>query len=115
MFYGDFYYPGFFCIVHAGTLRINRTFRTAQPAVAFVVLVIIITGVVFDVIGIAVTAADETPFNSMASKKIRARQSLAAAERPQVSSFCNDVVGDICGVVSGVAGTSIVWGIRLKQ
>lgn len=85
---------------------------TAQPAVAFiVVLVIIITGVVFDVIGIAVTAADETPFNSMASKKIRgARQSLKLLRNaPRVSSFCNDVVGDICGVVSGVAGTSIVY------
>lgn len=84
----------------------------AQPAFSFVVvLVIIFTGVVFDVIGIAVTAADETPFHSMASKKIRgARQSLILIRNaPRVSSFCNDVVGDICGVVSGVAGTSIVY------
>lgn len=84
----------------------------AQPAFSFiVVLVIIIAGVVFDVIGIAVTAADETPFHSMASKKIRgARQSLILIRNaPRVSSFCNDVIGDICGVVSGVAGTSIVY------
>lgn len=85
---------------------------TAQPALSFVVvLVIIVTGVVFDVIGIAVTAADETPFHSMASKKMRgARQSLILLRNaPRVSSFCNDVIGDICGVVSGVAGTSIVY------
>jgi len=84
----------------------------ARPAFSFiVVLVIIIAGVVFDVIGIAVTAADETPFHSMASKKIRgARQSLILIRNaPRVSSFCNDVIGDICGVVSGVAGTSIVY------
>lgn len=86
--------------------------KAAQPALSFiVVLVIIIIGVVFDVIGIAVTAADETPFHAMASKKIKgARQSLKLLRNaPKVSSFCNDVVGDICGVVSGVAGTSIVY------
>lgn len=84
----------------------------ARPAFSFiVVLVIISTGVVFDVIGIAVTAADETPFHSMASKKIKgAKQSLILIRNaPRVSSFCNDVIGDICGVVSGVAGTSIVY------
>ena len=85
---------------------------SARPVFAFiVVLVIIAAGVVFDVIGIAVTAAEETPFHSMASKKIRgARQSLILLRNaPKVSSFCNDVVGDICGVVSGVAATSIVY------
>jgi len=85
---------------------------SAQPVFAFiVVLVIIVAGVVFDVIGIAVTAADETPFHSMASKKIKgARQSLVLLRNaPRVSSFCNDVIGDICSVVSGVAATSIVY------
>lgn len=87
-------------------------FRTVRPIFAFlVVLLIIFAGVVFDVIGIAVTAADETPFHSMASKKMRgAKQALALLRNaPRVSSFCNDVVGDICGVVSGVAGTSIIY------
>lgn len=84
----------------------------AEPALAFVVVLVIITaGVVFDVIGVAVTAADETPFHSMASKKIRgAKQSLMLLRNaPRVSSFCNDVIGDICGVVSGAAATSIVY------
>lgn len=85
---------------------------SAEPAVAFiVVLVIIAAGVLFDVIGVAVTAADETPFHSMASKKIRgAKQALMLLRNAsRVSSFCNDVIGDICGVVSGVAATSMVY------
>ena len=59
----------------------------------------------------AVTAADETPFHSMASKRLKgARQSINLLRNaPRVSSFCNDVVGDICSVVSGAAGTAIVY------
>ena len=87
-------------------------FKTAQPVVSFiVVMAIILIGVLFDVVGIAVATADEIPFHSMASKKMRgAKESLMLLRNAsRVSSFCNDVIGDICGVVSGVAGTSIVY------
>jgi hypothetical protein len=87
-------------------------FKSISPPFAFlVVLGIILIGVIFDVIGMAVTAADETPFHSMASKKLKgARQSINLLRNaPRVSSFCNDVVGDICSVVSGAAGTAIVY------
>lgn len=87
-------------------------FKAAHPAFAFVVvLLIIMIGVFFDAVGVAVTAAEETPFHSMASKKIRgAKQSLVLLRNAdRVSSFCNDVVGDICSVVSGSAGAAIVY------
>ena len=79
-------------------------------AVAFVILfAIIMVGIVFDIIGVAVTSADEKPFHSMAARKVPgAREAinlLRNAER--VSSICNDVVGDICGVVSGAASATI--------
>lgn len=78
--------------------------------VAFVILLIIVLlGIVFDVIGVAVTSADEKPFHSMAARKVPGAQEairlLRNAER--VSSICNDVVGDICGVVSGSASATI--------
>lgn len=87
-------------------------FKSIIPSFAFLVVSgIILVGIVFDVIGISVTAADETPFHSMASKKLKgAKQSiLLLRNAPKVSSFCNDVVGDICSVVSGAAGTAIVY------
>lgn len=34
---------------------------------------------------------------------------------PKVSSFCNDVVGDICSVVSGAAGTAIVYKLFINS
>lgn len=78
--------------------------------VAFLILfVIILVGIIFDIIGMAVASADEKPFHSMASRKVpgaqEAIQLLRNAER--VSSICNDVVGDICGVVSGGASATI--------
>lgn len=79
-------------------------------AVAFVILLtIVLIGVIFDVIGMAVASADEKPFHSMASRKVPGAQEaislLRNAER--VSSICNDVVGDICGVVAGSASATV--------
>ena len=78
--------------------------------VAFLILMaIILIGIIFDVIGVAVASADEKPFHSMASRKVPGAQDaiklLRNAER--VSSICNDVVGDICGVISGSASATI--------
>ena len=79
-------------------------------AVAFLILLaIVLLGIIFDIVGVAVTSADEKPFHSMAARKVpgsvEAIRLLRSAER--VSSICNDVVGDICGVVSGSASATI--------
>ncbi len=78
--------------------------------VAFLILLaIVLLGILFDIIGMAVATADEKPFHSMAARKVPGAQEaislLRNAER--VSSICNDVVGDICGVVSGSAAATI--------
>lgn len=77
---------------------------------AFIVLLLIVLlGILFDIIGVAVMSAEEKPFHSMAAKKVpgaaEALKLLRNADK--VSSFCNDVVGDICGVVSGSASAVI--------
>lgn len=88
----------------------NELLSAGGIALSFVVLLaIILLGIIFDIIGVAVTAAGERPFHAMAAKKIpeatTALRLLRRAER--VSSFCNDVVGDICGVISGSAASVI--------
>ena len=78
--------------------------------VAFVILlVIIMVGILFDIIGVAVTSADEKPFHSMAARKVPgALESIRLLRNAEkVGSICNDVVGDICGVVSGSASATI--------
>lgn len=76
-----------------------------------VVLVFIFLGILFDMIGIAVTVSDIKTFNSMASKQVRGANIAVSfiKNSEKVSSFCNDVIGDICGVVSGGAGISISY------
>ena len=72
-------------------------------------IVLVMIGIITDVIGTAVTSADEQPFIAMASKRIlgakQALQLIRKAER--VSSILNDVVGDIVGIISGSAGSVI--------
>ncbi|SDY48585.1 hypothetical protein SAMN05660462_00179 [Proteiniborus ethanoligenes] len=78
---------------------------------AFICLIfVIIFGVFFDIIGIAVTASDEKTFHSMAANKIKeAKYAVKLVKNAgRVSNFCNDVIGDISGIVSGAAGTIIV-------
>ena len=71
---------------------------------------------VFDIVGMAVATADEKPFHSMAARKVSGAQEsiklLRNAER--VSSICDDVVGVICGVVSGSAAATIAAQILMN-
>lgn len=75
-----------------------------------ILLLIVLMGILFDIIGVAVTTADEPPFHSMAAKKIpAAMQAIKLIKgKDKVSNFCNDVVGDICGIISGSAAAAVV-------
>ncbi len=99
-------------ILVSGTISLvsDIIMEFSSMAVAFLILLaIVLVGIIFDIIGVAVTSADEKPFHSMAARKVpgahEAISLLRSAER--VSSICNDVVGDICGVVSGSASATI--------
>ena len=77
---------------------------------AFIILLaIILIGIIFDIIGVAVTSADETPFHSMAARKVPGALEAIRLLRnaSKVGSICNDVIGDVCGVVSGSASATI--------
>lgn len=90
----------------------------ANIAVALVILVIIISiGVLFDIIGVAITACSEVPMNSMAANKIKgAREAVDLLKNAdKVSNFCNDVIGDICGIISGAIGAAIVFRILIAN
>lgn len=78
-----------------------------------VIILIILIGIVFDILGVAVAVADEAPFHAMSAKKTRgARQALKMIRNADsVASFSNDLVGDIAGTVSGAASASLVFRI----
>ncbi|GGB34635.1 hypothetical protein F3157_05475 [Virgibacillus dakarensis] len=75
-----------------------------------IVLLIVLIGVVFDMLGIASTAADEAPFHAMAAEKVNGAKEAVMIIRnaDKFASFCNDVIGDISGIVSGTASAIVV-------
>ena len=78
-----------------------------------ILIVFIIIGIIFDMIGVAVTGSDEKPLHAMSAKKIKGAKKAVSFKKnaDKVSSFCNDVIGDICGIISGAAGTTIAVNI----
>jgi CBS domain containing-hemolysin-like protein len=98
-------------LLSAGISLAAQAFLTDLSLVAavFILLALIIVGILSDIVGVAVATCDEKPFIAMSAKKIKqAAYALPLLKnREIVSSFCNDVVGDICGIVSGAAGATI--------
>jgi len=99
------------------TLISSSLLENVNILVGIIIIVIfILLGVIFDIIGVAVASSDPEPFHAMASKKIHgantAKRMLKNAEK--VSSFCNDVIGDICGIMSGSAGLVVATSISSK-
>lgn len=91
-------------------------------AAVAVLVVIIVVGIVFDIVGVAFASANQEPFMAMSSKKnVQAHYALKLLKNADiVSNFCNDVIGDICGIVSGAAGAAItlkalVYGAALPE
>ncbi len=72
-------------------------------------LVFILVGIVADIVGVAATRAEETPFHARSAKKIKAAGQAIRMIRhaDKVAVFCSDFVGDMVGIVSGAAGAAV--------
>ena len=78
------------------------------PAILILVLVILV-GIFFDIVDVAVTVADEHEFHAKATKKVKGSKASIQLIRnaPKVANICADVIGDICGVLSGAISALI--------
>ena len=85
------------------------------PAILILLLVVLI-GIVFDIIGVAATVANEHEFHARASKRISGSKTSVKLIRnsSKVANFCADIVGDICGVLSGAISALIAIKITEK-
>lgn len=96
--------------------------ETLFPKVALILeiiflLIFIGIGIIFDMIGVSVTSSSLEPFNSMAARKVKGAKTAVKLKRnaDKVSSFCCDVIGDVCGVVSGSASVIIATSLASKM
>ncbi len=70
---------------------------------------VIVLGICFDIVAVAVTVANEHEFHAKATKKVKgSKNSIKLIKNaPRVSNICADVIGDICGVLSGAISALI--------
>ena len=83
----------------------------APLAVAYLLIVLLVViAVVTDMIGTAAAACDIEPFLAMSARKVKGSKMAVrlAKNAEKVSSVCADIIGDICGIVSGACGSAIV-------
>jgi CBS domain containing-hemolysin-like protein len=96
--------------VFFGLISQNIMVRVNIIVSIIILLIIIFIGIIFDIIGVAVATANETPFHAMAADKVPGGKEAVKLIRNAdiVTNICNDVVGDICGIISGAAGATII-------
>ena len=72
-------------------------------------LLFIILGILFDIVGTSVLTANESTFHAKSAKKIKgSKESVNLIKNSgRIASICNDVIGDICGIVSGSVGAML--------
>lgn len=100
-------------LVSLGSQALVRAVDSVLLAI-LLLLCIILFGIFFDIIGTAATAAELPPFNAKAAKKISgAKEAVKIARNADiVANFCNDVIGDVAGTLSGAIGAGIVISLR---
>lgn len=74
-----------------------------------ILITVIAVGILFDIIGVAVTVANEHEFHAKATKKVKgAKTSIKLIKNAaKVANICADVIGDVCGVLSGAISAMI--------
>lgn len=104
IFVGSFFLSLFFSYVSTNAL----TGLDIIPAIILLLLVIFV-GVIFDIIGVAVTVANEDHFHAQGTKKVKSSKTAIKLIRnsAKVSNICADVIGDVAGVLSGAMSAII--------
>ena len=87
----------------------NGVSKLNLPLSLLILALVILVGIIFDIIGVAVTVANENEFHAKATKKAKgAKTSIKLIKNAaKIANICADVIGDICGVLSGAISAMI--------
>ena len=80
-----------------------------------IIFFFIFLSVIFDMIGIAVASIKIENLEKYQNQKGYETAKKLSRNKDKVSSFCGDVVGDICGILSGAGGVSIVVNLNITN
>ena len=100
-------------LVSIGTEALVNTVKNLWVSILLLIIIIAL-GIFFDIIGTAAAAAALPPFNAKAAKKVfGAYQAVKITKNASaVANYCNDVIGDISGTLSGAVGAGIVFSLE---
>jgi hypothetical protein len=102
-------------LVSLGSEALVRVVNSVIVAIILLIIIICL-GIFFDIIGTAATAANLPPFNARAAKKVfGAKQAVKIIRNNDLmANFCNDVIGDIAGTLSGAIGAGIIVSLSTR-
>lgn len=99
------------CLAMIVSFITEITANKSNVVVSILVLfLLIVISIIFDTIGVAATSCDPAPLLALASKKVKgAAQAVKLVKNAgKVSNICADVIGDMCGIISGSCTAAIV-------
>ena len=98
------------CLSVLFALISELTLSHASLALALILIFLLIgTSVLFDLIGVAITACNIKPLLQLQQKGVRGAEIAVKLVKnaDKVSCVCSDVIGDICSILSGAGGVAI--------
>ncbi len=98
------------CLSVLFALISELTLSHASLALAlFLIALLVGTSVLFDLIGVAITACNIKPLLELQQKGVRGASVAVKLVKnaDKVSCVCSDVIGDICSILSGAGGVAI--------
>ena len=96
----------------------EMTTSVSNVVVSILILcLLIVIAIIFDAIGVAATSCDIAPLLSMASRKVKGANVAVflVKNASKVANICNDVIGDIAGIISGTCAAAIVIDFAIEN
>lgn len=110
--------PVTFCLSLASSIFSQAVTTYTDLTVSIMLLLfMMLVSVVFDGIGVSVTSCDKGEVKKLLqydAKRAKIAMGLIA-NAEKVNSVCADVIGDICGVLSGACGAALAASIAQKS
>lgn len=99
------------CLAIVVSFITEMTTSVSNVVVSILILcLLIVIAIIFDAIGVAATSCDIAPLLSMAARKVKGANVAVKLVKnaSKVANICNDVIGDIAGIISGTCAAAII-------
>ena len=81
----------------------------------FVIIAFVVIASICDMISVAVTSASEGSLKLFSDNKSHKTAVLMCQNTEKIASFFGDVICDICGILSGAGGVSLVLNLKIHD